>query len=564
MTAEFESHAKSEANSPKEIERKFLIKDLPFDLDTFPHDEISQGYLIADNDSELRVRVKNGREVILGVKKGNGLVRDETEVELLPEQYHQLWPQTRGARVNKTRYKIPHNTAKIEVDVYKDELLGLKTAEIEFLSESESNDFAKPDWLGDEITEDARYKNKNLALKGMPTEKITSELVLNKVEGVDILISKIDELYHQKKGERPIVVLLSGRTSSGKTTAVTSEILSKFGENAVVLSMDHYQKGNSYIKKRSLEGVKINWDHPDYVDTDLLKEHVGQLLKGKEIDVPEYSFITGEREGVNKFSPQDIIVVEGLFALRNELAELGDVKAFVDISLHGSIIRRLLRDVTRTTMNPSEILKYYLETVEPMYRQFVEPTKKNADMVLINEYNPENEAGKAGISEIQAKYKGTINSEKLRTSGARFLGVMEQKDVYFNPDSHNLSESGENIRIRHEDHTIIMTYKGPRTGKLGQRPKFEFEIDEDIETVFKKSYGNNFKEINKTRKIYVIDGAAVTLDKVEKIEKGIKTDLGNFIEIQCFDEEKAEEIIDKISSLLNITTDKIGKSYSEM
>ena len=153
-----------------EIEKKFLLKEMPEDLKQYPNNEIYQGYIvITDDDIEVRVR-KKGRKYSQTIKKGWGLERSETEIELDEKQFEILWPLTEGKRVEKTRYEIGYGDKIIELDIYRGKLEGLITAEIEFKSVDESKEFITPDWFGEEITNDERYKNKNLASVGIPRE----------------------------------------------------------------------------------------------------------------------------------------------------------------------------------------------------------------------------------------------------------------------------------------------------------------------------------------------------------------------------------------------------------
>jgi len=152
-----------------EIERKFLVKELPADLENYPHSEIMQGYLIiTDNDIEVRIR-KKGDKYFETVKAGSGLVRKESEKEIPKEAFWDHWPLTEGKRVEKVRYEILYNGKLIELDVYSGELEGLAVAEVEFDSEEENVSFTPPEWFGKEVTHDERYKNKNLALHGKPS-----------------------------------------------------------------------------------------------------------------------------------------------------------------------------------------------------------------------------------------------------------------------------------------------------------------------------------------------------------------------------------------------------------
>lgn len=151
-----------------EIERKYLVKELPPEIDRYPHWEIIQGYLmITDNDVEVRVR-KKGERCSHTVKSGTGLVRKEAEKEITTTEFNEHWKDTEGMRVEKVRYEIEFEHYMVELDIYSGDLKGLVVAEVEFDSEEESSHFEPPEWFGIEVTHDERYKNKNLALKGKP------------------------------------------------------------------------------------------------------------------------------------------------------------------------------------------------------------------------------------------------------------------------------------------------------------------------------------------------------------------------------------------------------------
>ncbi len=154
-----------------EIERKFLVTNLPPEIENYPRNEILQGYLeISEDGTEKRVRSKGGRYTHT-VKSEGGLSREEAEKEITEEEFMLHWPKTGSKRVQKVRYDIEYEGYLIELDIYSGELEGLIVAEVEFESEEHSASFDPPNWFGLEITEDHRYKNKNLALYGMPESK---------------------------------------------------------------------------------------------------------------------------------------------------------------------------------------------------------------------------------------------------------------------------------------------------------------------------------------------------------------------------------------------------------
>ena len=151
----------------KEIERKWLVLRLP-DLTGLTAKEITQGYIaITADGTEVRLRQK-GNKYYQTIKTDGDLERSEVEIELSKEQFDQLWPATAGKRIEKLRYEIPQAGLKIELDVYKGSLAGLLVAEVEFKSIDQGKQFVAPEWFGREVTEDKRYKNKNLAIEGVP------------------------------------------------------------------------------------------------------------------------------------------------------------------------------------------------------------------------------------------------------------------------------------------------------------------------------------------------------------------------------------------------------------
>jgi adenylate cyclase len=151
-----------------EIERKFLLTRPPEQLPA--GESIEQGYLaIAPDGVEVRVRRRAGRST-LTVKSGPAHVRVEEELDIDDRRFEALWALTEGRRIAKTRHLVPlGGGVTAEVDVYEDALAGLLTAEIEFGSTAASAAFAPPDWLGLEVTGDARYANQSLALAGAPS-----------------------------------------------------------------------------------------------------------------------------------------------------------------------------------------------------------------------------------------------------------------------------------------------------------------------------------------------------------------------------------------------------------
>lgn len=151
-----------------EIERKFLIKNLPENLENFTHYEIRQGYI--STDPTIRLRQQDDK-YILTVKSAGLMKKQEYELDLTADQFNRLWEKTEGNTIEKTRYVIPlNNGLKAELDVYKGFLSGFMNVEVEFPSTKEAILFDIPNWFGQEVTQDPRYSNSSLAKFGKPAK----------------------------------------------------------------------------------------------------------------------------------------------------------------------------------------------------------------------------------------------------------------------------------------------------------------------------------------------------------------------------------------------------------
>lgn len=151
-----------------EIERKFLLKQLPQDLlGNAGCAEIKQGYLVLGQNCELRVRSINGSYYFTS-KRGQGLVREENEQAIDRVVFDLVWPFTEERRIEKSRYTVQQNAITFDFDVYRGNLAGLQVLEVEFDSVEQANAFPMPDYCAREITDDGRYKNACLAVKGLP------------------------------------------------------------------------------------------------------------------------------------------------------------------------------------------------------------------------------------------------------------------------------------------------------------------------------------------------------------------------------------------------------------
>ena len=179
-----------------------------------------------------------------------------------------------------------------------------------------------------------------------------------------------------------IIIGIAGGTGSGKTTVVTKIAKNLPEENVTILPQDAYYKDNSTLTFD--ERKKINYDHPNSIDFDLLLKHIKSLQKGKEIHQPIYSYITHSRSDDYKVvHPKEILIVEGILVFTSEqLRKLCDIKIFVHTDADDRLIRRIRRDITERGRDVSEVLNRYEKTLKPMHNQFIEPTMKYADMIV--------------------------------------------------------------------------------------------------------------------------------------------------------------------------------------
>jgi len=571
---EVPSQETSEKQSqPQEIERKFLVKSLPENLEQYPHKDIVQGYLaITEDGTEVRLR-KKGKKYFQTVKSGAGKTRFESEVEITEDQFNTLWEATKGKRVEKTRYEIPHESGTIELDIYHGDLDGLLSVEMEFSSEKDSNEFVTPIWLSEEVTDDKKYKNQNLALHGVPkrkqshVEKPKEKLDIPEFkleEGIGKLVDSIREKMTQ--GKDNVVVEIAGGSASGKTSTVADMVKKVFGNEALILSADDYYRGKTFMDAEAKKGNVLNWDQPEALNLDLFRQHLAQLKSGEPIEKPIYDMKVSEPTSTVEVAPKKTIIVEGLFVLDEKLKDEGDIKVFVDTGIHGRIIRRLLRDIQRTGQKPADILKYFAQVVEPIHEKYIESTKKNADLIINNEYSPQIEAERSGLHEVQLKFRGILDLDMLRKLGAEKLSSTMQIDKYYDPKDRNLVQTGEILRIREEGKKKTLTYKGPKIeSQFRERPKFEFDIDADIEETFLDIYGDMQKTITKERTLYQFGGIVFSIDKVSKNEDGKDVDLGDFIEIRSTDKELDQEKIKSVITQLGLNIKEgIKESYFEM
>lgn len=205
--------------------------------------------------------------------------------------------------------------------------------------------------------------------------------------------------------KKPILIGLAGGTGSGKTTVAKSIYKNFANESICIIMQDSYYKDQSHLSLE--ERANTNYDHPYAFDTDLLLNHIKLLLEGKSVDVPIYDFKNHNRKKeTQKLTPKDIIIVEGILTLEDQrLRDLYDIKLYVDTDADIRILRRLTRDIRDRGRTLESVVSQYLNVVRPMHLQFIEPTKRYADLII-----PEGGRNKVAIDIIVA----TINQHLLK------------------------------------------------------------------------------------------------------------------------------------------------------
>lgn len=201
----------------------------------------------------------------------------------------------------------------------------------------------------------------------------------------------------------PIVIGVAGGTGSGKTT-VTRQILNRVGtEHITYIAHDAYYRDLSHLPERLR--AQINFDHPDALETELLVEHLKRLRAGQPVAMPVYDFSTHTRtERTRQVEPAPVIIVEGILVfVESELRELFDVKIYIDTDADVRFIRRLRRDIEERGRSVESVCQQYLSTVRPMHLEFVEPSKRYADVII-----PEGGFNEVAIEMVAARLRGLL------------------------------------------------------------------------------------------------------------------------------------------------------------
>lgn len=206
--------------------------------------------------------------------------------------------------------------------------------------------------------------------------------------------------------DEAIIIGIAGGTGSGKTTMI-SKIKKEFNSEISILSHDFYYKDNSHLSFE--ERVELNYDHPNSFDTSLMIEHIKKLKKGKAIQRPVYDFVIHNRtQETVEVRPAKVVIVEGILIFENkDLLDLFDIKVFIDTDADVRIIRRILRDVKDRGRSLDSVINQYLTTVKLMHEQFVEPSKRNADIII-----PEGGYNVVALQMLNDRIKALINEKE--------------------------------------------------------------------------------------------------------------------------------------------------------
>lgn len=179
-----------------------------------------------------------------------------------------------------------------------------------------------------------------------------------------------------------MIIGIAGGAGSGKTT-LTNRLKERFGDDVTVVYHDNYYKRHDEMTYE--ERCLLNYDHPDAFDTDLMIQHIQELKAGRSIECPVYDYTIHNRSDETVvIQPTKVIIIEGILIFQNEyLRNQMDIKIFVDTDADVRILRRILRDVEERGRSLESVVNQYLTTVKPMHEQFVEPSKRGADIIVL-------------------------------------------------------------------------------------------------------------------------------------------------------------------------------------
>ena len=203
-----------------------------------------------------------------------------------------------------------------------------------------------------------------------------------------------------------IIIGVAGGSGSGKTTVVRQIVSSLGPDQVTVIHHDSYYRDAGHLPAQERAG--INYDHPDSLETELLVLHLGQLRRGETVEIPVYDFTAHVRSvEVQRTDPRKVVIVDGLLILFDrQLRELMDINVFVDTDADLRFIRRLTRDVRERGRSTEVVIEQYLATVRPMHLEFVEPSKRYADIIV-----PQGGFNRVGVDMILTKIRAILRGE---------------------------------------------------------------------------------------------------------------------------------------------------------
>lgn len=204
-----------------------------------------------------------------------------------------------------------------------------------------------------------------------------------------------------------LIIGIAGGSGSGKTTVVKA-ITQQLKERVVVIPQDSYYKDSSHLPLE--ERQKVNFDHPDSIDFDLLNSHLKDLREGKSIEQPVYSYITCSRSKTETITvdPAEVIIIEGILIFTcAKLRDQMDIKIFVDADDDDRLMRVMARDIIERGKTVESVIERYTKTVKPMYLQFIEPSKRYADIII-----PQGGHNKVAIDVISATIEKSLSQER--------------------------------------------------------------------------------------------------------------------------------------------------------
>ena len=208
-----------------------------------------------------------------------------------------------------------------------------------------------------------------------------------------------------------LVIGIAGGSGSGKTT-LTNQIASQFRDHVTILKHDNYYKAHDDMTYD--ERTRLNYDHPNAFDTELMIQHLRELKAGRPVECPVYDYkIHNRSRNTITIVPGKVVIVEGILIFENrELCELMDIRIFVDTDSDLRIIRRIQRDVMERASSLESVISQYLNTVKPMHEQFVEPSKRNANIIV-----PEGGYNQVAMEMIQNQIRSHLGMLKTENDG---------------------------------------------------------------------------------------------------------------------------------------------------